>query len=182
RATEISRELAQRRQFGAAADQTELDIVPVHRVHDVLHGGEQSVDALLAAHHPDIADQITSTVLERRRWRQHAQATQIRPAAYDEDLGGRALAALDRNLAVGLVGRDAHVGGLERAALEPEHQAVEQIAALELRFVQLGIDVVMIEQEFLAEQLVEAADQEQRIGRIARVDRVEAALHQYAQR
>ena len=70
----------------------------------------------------------------------------------------RSFAALDGDLAIRLVGRDANVRGPKSPTLQRQHQAIEKIPALKLGFVQLGIDVVMIEQELLAEQLVERAD------------------------
>ena len=57
-----------------------------------------------------------------------------------------------------------------------------EAALAELGFVEFGIDVVVIEHELLAEQLVEAADEENRVRRIAGVDDVEAAPEQHLQR
>ncbi len=58
---------------------------------------------------------------------------------------------------------------------------MKQTTPAELRLVQLGIDVVVIEQEALAaEQLEEAADQENVVGRVAGMDRVKAVPPQHA--
>ena len=92
-------------------------------------------------------------------------------------------AAFDGDALVGLVGRDGHVSRLERPAFEQHHQFVEQVAPAEFGFVQLGVDIVVVEQELLAkEQLEESPDQEDEIRRIARMDRVEAALAQHPER
>jgi L-fucose isomerase-like protein len=51
-------------------------------------------------------------------------------------------------------------------ALQGHHQLPEGIAAAELRLVELGIDVVVVEDELLAEQLEEAADEEEQVRRL----------------
>ena len=63
----------------------------------------------------------------------------------------------------------------EGPALEPQQQAVPEVAAPELGLVELRVDIVVIENEALAEQLEEPRDQKDGIGRIAGVDDVEAA-------
>ena len=107
-------------------------------VHDVLHGREQPVDAFLPPHHADVADQVAPAVLQRGRRRQHLQAAQIRAAAHDEHLAP-ASARRARSRCVrydSLVAtHTSAVWNVERSSAQ--HQAVEQIAALELRLVQL---------------------------------------------
>ena len=61
-------------------------------------------------------------------------------------------------------------------------QLAAEAALAELRLVELGVDVVVVEHELLAEQLVEAADEEDRVRRIAGMDDVEAATEQHLQR
>ena len=57
---------------------------------------------------------------------------------------------------------------------EEAHQPIEKIAPPELRLVELGIDVVMVEDKALAgEQLEEAADQEDEVRRVTGVDDIE---------
>ncbi|WP_348240022.1 hypothetical protein, partial [Salmonella enterica] len=75
---------------------------------------------------------------------------------------------------VRLVRRDTNVGSLEGQTLEHQQCFVEKVAPIEFREIQLGIDVVMIENEPLTEQFVERADQKDRIRRISRLDHVEA--------
>src|SRR6185437_9912290 len=59
----------------------------------------------------------------------------------------------------------------------------EEIAASEFRLVELRVDVVMVEEEALAgNHLVERADEEDVIGRIARVDGIEAVAPQDLER
>ena len=80
-----------------------------------------------------------------------------------------------RDLAVALVGRDHHVGGAEVQPLEQHHQLPEEAALAELGLVELGVDVVMIEDVALAEELERPGDEEDQIGRVAALDRVESA-------
>jgi predicted ATPase with chaperone activity len=90
--------------------------------------------------------------------------------------------ARDRDLPVRLVGRDRHVRHLEREALEPDHELPEEVAAPELRLVELRVDVVVVEDEFLAQELEETADEEEEVRRVARMDHVEAAREEDAPR
>src|SRR5207248_3436279 len=54
-------------------------------------------------------------------------------------------------------------------------QAVEEVAPAEFRLVELGREVVVIEEEFLAQQLEESPDQHEQVRRVAGVHDVEAA-------
>jgi len=56
----------------------------------------------------------------------------------------------------------------------------KKFAAAEFRLVELRVDVVVVEDEPLAEQLEEAADEEEEVRRIARMDHVEAAREKHA--
>src|SRR5258706_6810552 len=160
---------------GAAAHQAEMHVRAPEIEHDVARGLQQVVDALLPSHHADVADQVAATALEALVGRQDLQAFQTRPAAHDEHPLRRHLAAPDRDAPVGLVGRDGYVRASESPALELEHQAMEEIAPAELRFVKLGAEVVVIEHELLSEQLEESAYQEEQVGRIAAVNDVQTA-------
>jgi hypothetical protein len=161
-----------------------MDVGAAHREHEVVHRMQQEVDALLLAHHADIADQVAPPVLEPLVRRADAHALEARSAAHHEHALGRHAAALDGDAPVGLVGGDGHIGAAECPALQPEHQAVEEIPPAELGFVQLRVDVVVVEDELLAEQLEEPADQEEEVRRIAGMNHVEAARgeHPPAQR
>ncbi len=151
-------------------------------LHDELHGLQQQVDALLLAHDADITDQVLAPFLERRIGRHHLHAREIGTRAHHEDVLGIHSAARERDAAVGLVGGDHHVGGLERQAFQPRQQPASEATFTELGFVELGVDVVVIEHELLAEQFVETADQENGVRRIAGMDDVEAATEEDLQR
>src|SRR5207248_9032340 len=61
-------------------------------------------------------------------------------------------------------------------------QAVEEVAPAEFRLVELGREVVVIEEEFLAQQLEESPDQHEQVRRVAGVHDVEAAREEAAPR
>src|SRR5207302_5001481 len=97
----------------------------------------------------------------------------------DEHPFRRHPAAPHRDAPVGLVGRNGYVRAPESPVLELEHQSMEEITPAELCFVELGVEIVMIEQEFLTEQPEEPADQEEQVGRIAGVNDVEPAREEH---
>src|SRR5688572_33256536 len=78
-----------------------------------------------------------------------------------------------------MIGRDGDVRAAEGPALELQHQAIEEVPPPELGLVELRVDVVVVEDEALAEELEESADEEEEVRRIARVDRVEAAREEH---
>ncbi len=86
-------------------------------------------------------------------------------------------AALDGDLLECLVGCNRDVRSPERKPLEPHQQLVKPAALAELGLVQLWIDIVMVEHEWLAEHVLpEAGDDEHQVGRIARLHHVEPDL------
>ena len=125
------------------------------------HGLQQQVDALLLAHHADVADEIAPPALQRsdaaaRRFRR----SRLGPLRTTNTLSG---SMPPRSMAMrrydSLVAIDTSaVRKVQRSSAH--HQPVEEVAPAELRFVQLGVDVVVVEDELLAEQLEEAADEE----------------------
>src|SRR5712664_936953 len=136
------------------------------------------VDALLLSHDADVADQVTAAALEPFVGGQDLQAREARSTAHDEHPLGEHAAAPDRDAPVGLVGGDRHVGGAEGPVLKLEHQAIEKITPAELRLVELGAEIVMVENEPLSEQLEKSTNQEEQVRRIARVYDVEASREQ----
>src|SRR6185369_9140956 len=86
--------------------------------------------------------------------------------------------ALDRDLSIRLVRGQRHVRSSERPILEQHEQPVKAVATAKLRFVQLRVDVMVVEDELLAEDLEERTDQKKQVGRIAGVDDVEASSQQ----
>src|SRR4029077_19106462 len=58
---------------------------------------------------------------------------------------------------------------------ELQQQSIEEPAPAELRFTELGVEIVVVEHELLSEQLEEPADEKEQVRRIAGVNHVEPA-------
>src|SRR6185295_6609776 len=97
--------------------------------------------------------QIAPALLEALLRRTHPQALQAWTAPDDEHPVRGHAPALYRNAPVAFVGRDRNVSGPECPAFQPQQQSIEEIPTPEFCFIQFRIDVVMIEDELLAEQL-----------------------------
>src|SRR5262249_53760893 len=155
-----------RLQRRAAADDAEMNVGALHRKYDVPDCADQVIDALLPAHHADVADQILASTLELLVGWLELHALEARAAAHDVDALGCHPTALDGDAPIRVVGCDRQVARTKRPVLELAQHAIQTTAPAEFRFEQLGAEVVMIEHELLAEQLEEAADQEEQVGRI----------------
>jgi hypothetical protein len=108
-------------------------------------------------------------------------AGEIGTRAHDEHLLRRHAPARDRNLAIGIVGGDRDIGEREAPAFEPAEQLPEEIVAAEFRLVELGPDIVLVEDEAHAEKnLPETCHEKDEIWRIAGLDHVEAARNPHA--
>jgi hypothetical protein len=164
-------------QRGAAAHQSEVNVLSPQAVHDVAGRLQQVVDAFLLAHHAHVADQVTPAAPELRLGRDDLQPVQLGPAANDEHAAGVHATTFDGDAAVGLIRRDGDVCRSKGGSLQPHHQPPQQPTAAELGFVELGVDVVVVEDELRAEAaLVVAAHQEQQVRRVAGVNHVEPAF------
>src|SRR5512140_2277706 len=119
------------------------------------HAGraQQVVDAVLGCHDAQVGDEEGPAALERRVGRQARKAPLLGAGAHDHDLLGVEPAAAQGHVAVGLVGRDHEVGRGVGETLERAQPVVPEALAPEARDVDLGRQVVLVEQEALAEQL-----------------------------
>ncbi len=78
-----------------------------------------------------------------------------------------------------MVGRDRYVRQCERNAFKQNHDAPKKTTTSKFRLVELRIDVVLIENKGLSEQkLMKCTNQEDEIGRIARMDHIKSARGQ----
>ena len=104
------------------------------------------------------------------------EAAQVGRAADDEHALGRLPATLEGGAPIAVVGGDDDVGHPVGQALERDHAAIQQVlAAAEARQVELGHEVVLVEDHPGAAQLQRQRDEEQQVGRVADVDDVEPA-------
>jgi hypothetical protein len=98
----------------------------------------------------------------------------IRPRPDDRDTLGRHPAAFDRGLAVGLVRCDDVVSHRVRRALQQEQHAQEEPGRpFETRAVDLRAEIVLVEDEALAEELEGRGQRPVGVGRVARLDDVD---------
>ena len=133
------------------------------------------VDAVLRAHHADVAEQEALAALQRRVGLARHEAGQVGTGTDDGDVVGVAPAALDRDPAVGVVDREHDVGAAEGDLLGGERRLVQQTAA-EAGEVELRREVVVVEDEAGAAAAQPERREQEEIGRAAGVDEVEAAL------
>ena len=164
------------RLVGAAPDQHAVDVVAAELVAQQLHRPDQVVHPVLLADLTEVDDQVAPALAPGRVRRVDGQALEVGAGAHHVDVGRRHPASLDRDPLVALVGGDHQVGGLERLALQvPQPGQGPPARGAELGLVHLGREVVVVEQEPLAEQLPEAAERPVGLRRVADVEDVEAA-------
>jgi hypothetical protein len=109
-------------------------------------------------------------LLQARIRRHLMEPFDLRGAAHHEDPVGRHSAPPLGHRAVALVRGDDPVGSTEGGSLRPPHRPVEQVlTAPEPGLVQLGHQVVLVEQETGAAALERHGDQEEQVRRVAGV-------------
>ncbi len=132
---------------------------------------DEVIDAVGVAHHTDVADQVTSSLAQRRVRRAPVVDADFRRRAHDEDVLAAPSAALERDCADRLVGGDHDVGAAVGQPLGGAHQPVEEAAPAELRLEHLRPHVVHVVDDPHAEQQLERQrHEEQQIRRVAEVD------------
>ncbi len=132
----------------AGADEHRVPVGPTHLVAKLRQRPQGVVDAVLRAHDAQVAQQVRLAALDRLVGGHLAEPVDRGRAAHDEHLVRPLAASGQRDLAVALVGGDDDVGRPVGEPLEPAHRAVEEVlAAVESRQVQLGHQVVLVEDE-----------------------------------
>ena len=106
-------------------------------------------------------------------------AAKIGSASDDEHAVLVLVTALDRDFAVALVCGNDDIREQERKPLKKKQETPKKPAAIEFRFVQFRIDVVVIEDIFLPQKLKWQRDEKDQIGRIAAVNSVETVPVEY---
>src|SRR5439155_22206345 len=84
-------------------------------------------------------------------------------------------AALDGDISISVVRGYHPVGEPEGAFLRQQQKPMKEPAAAIFRYIELGAQIMMVEDIFLAEELVGCGGEENEIGRIAALDHIEAA-------
>ena len=132
---------------------------------------------------PEVRDEVGLAVSQRRVGCGRDEPLEVGCAADDEDVLRTFAAALERDRAIRLVRRDHDVGERERPPLGGERQPVEEVStAVEAGLVQLGNEVVVIEDERGPAALEHAHGGQQQIRRVARLHDLERLAPGEAQR
>src|ERR1700722_13580352 len=92
-------------------------------------GPHCEVNAVLWSHHPEVRHQVVAAMPTRRHRGALQQLLRVWSRANDSDVGGTLAAASHRHLAVGLVGRDHVLRGLEGAPLEQTQSPVKRVSS-----------------------------------------------------
>ena len=161
----------------AVSGEVQQDVVPL--AHQQSHGAHQQVHAVLLAHHAQVADEVAVSAAVEAAGAAGRELLQAGGAAHDEHVGGVLAAAGDRQAPVGIVGSDDDVGERVGGPLGPLHDAFRHAVdahPASLRKQDLRTGVVLIEDEGDAPRPEEPADQEEEVGRIAGVDRIEGVF------
>ncbi len=160
----------------AAADEHRVPVGPPELVAQLREGPQGVVDAVLRAHDAQVAQQMGLAALQLRLRRYRPEPVGVRRAAHHEDVLGPPTAAAQRDVPVALVRGEHDVRGPVGPPFQRAHGAVEQVlAAVEPGEVQLGHQVVLVEDEPRAAPLQPQRRQEQQVGRVAGVDDVDRA-------
>ncbi len=104
----------QRDQLGEAvarAHQGDADVLAVQLVDQDVGGQHHDVHPVLGPHHADVGGQVLPPAAQVRLGRSAAQPVGVGPGADHGHVGRRLAAAVDGDVAVGVVGRDDVVGG-----------------------------------------------------------------------
>ena len=165
----------QPRLLRSAADQHELGISAPLGLQQVFDGLEQDIHAVLRAHHAEVDHQQRFAFFQLRIRSFAPHLLRNRADADDEDVVRGLRSPLDGDFPVGPIRGKRNGRGLERQPLCQAHQTVEKVLPVELRQVELGRQVQMVEDEPHAEWPVNPRHEENQIGGIPGVEDLEAA-------
>src|SRR5271157_6154698 len=112
--------------------------------------------------------------LEPRLWGAFSDSGQVRVTPHHERALAPHAAARQGHFMVGFVGGNGDVRGSEGQAFSPAHQLVSEAAPLKLRIVELGIQVMVIEDKSNVKKFEEDPDQEDDVRWVTGMDDTEA--------
>jgi hypothetical protein len=104
-------------------------------------------------------------------------STGVGATSHDESAVATHIPANERHFTVGLVGGNRDIGGSEGKAFSQANQSIPEVSTSKFCLVQLGIKIVMVEDESHAKELEEEPDQENRVWRITRLEDTEACAY-----
>ena len=160
---------------GATAHKAELHIMPVKLVDDMLNRIDQQVDAFLIAHNANIAHHEGAAIFPAGHRVHLLQVVEIRPGPHHKHALILHATTLHRNFAIALVGGDGNGRAFKGDPFKKAHRLPEEAALVELGLIQLGVDVVVVENILHAQQAELPSDKEDEIRRIATLNDINAA-------
>jgi hypothetical protein len=167
----------------AGARDEELHVLPLSPSDYMICGLDQQIEALLLADDANIRHKVSPPPFPSRVNNAGAHAVEIGSRPDREYPTGAHSAAFDCNAAVGLIGSERYICGSESEPFEQHQTAPKKAPAAEFRLEQLGIEIVMVEDEFLSEkQLIKTCDQEDQVWRIATMNDIEPVLAKHTDR
>ncbi len=160
----------------AGTDEHRVPVGASQLVAELRQGAQGVVDAVLRPHHAEVAQQMGLAVLELRIGRHRPEPVGLRGAAHHEDVLRPPAAPAHRDVPVALVRGDDDVRRPVGHPFQRAHRPVQQVlAAAEPGEVQLGHQVVLVEDEPRPAPLQPQGGEEQQVGRVAGVDHVHRA-------
>ncbi len=139
---------------------------------------DDEVDAVLRAHDAEVAAEIPPAAAQGVVRVAAYEPVGDRAVAHDRDVVGGEVPTVACDLAVQGVRDDDMVRGRVRRAFEELQPACQgRVGVLEAGFVDLGTQVVLVEHEAHAERTEEQGERPEGVGRVARLDDVEAVPH-----
>ena len=132
-----------------------------------------AIDAVLRAHESEIRDQKALPALSFLVRLNRSKSLRIRSIANDKHVLRPLAASFKGNASVRLVRRDDDISSPERQALRGKKRTVKNVTAPITGFVELGSQVVMIEDQARALTLDGPDGRGKEIRRVARMDDVE---------
>ena len=144
---------------------------------------KEDVEVVLVVHDPEVPDDDLAAPADLLVGLDAREVdVQPRPVSHDRHGRRRNPASVDGDLTAGLVDRD-HMVGRPIAdpfrRLDRTGQPAKPLSVADLE--QLGHEVVLVEDDALAQQLVRRRDEPQQVGRVGHVDDVEPARSQNEQ-
>jgi len=135
------------------------------------------IDSVLGRHLAEVDEQVLLSTAQRVIWLYGHETVEVWAVAYDKHLVWILAPARERDPPIGLIGRDDHVGEAERDPLRKAGELVHQVpSSSEAGQVELGHQIVMIEDQPCPAPAQRPGGKQQDVGWIGGVHDIEMAL------
>jgi hypothetical protein len=131
---------------------------------DRMNGFQQQIKPMLRPHGAETNNQEVLAFLWFQACRPLLHPHKVGATSQNKCALATHLSLSQRHFTVGLVGDNRDAGSAEGQALSPASQLISKASAFEFGFVQLGIEIVMFEEEVHAKEYKEKPRQENLVG------------------